>query len=143
MLCYNVTRCPMLPVKRVGTGCSSIGNGPSPNDDLKSECRTSRRRGHFIETCSGLRKRSGRKHRMERCFDLAWQSEVLASLSLRKTISSRKGLCSLPLRRNWGFTFVAVILRVEDPDRIARAAQDASSGINRAREPDPITVVTD
>src|SRR6266436_1603197 len=107
------------PVKRVGTGCSSIGNGPGPNDDLKSECRTSRRRAHSIETCSGLRKRSGRKHKMERCFDLAWQSEAL------------------------GFTFVAVILRVEDPDRIARAAQDAGSAINRVREPDPITVVTD
>ena len=42
-----------------------------------------------------------------------------------------------------GFTFVAVILRVEDPDRTARAAQDAGSAINRVREPDPITVVTD
>ena len=38
---------------------------------------------------------------------------------------------------------VAVILRVEDPDRMARAAQDAGSGITRARELDPFTVVSD
>src|SRR6266481_9636138 len=96
MLCYNVTNA-LSACKESWNGM----NGPGPNDDLKSECRTSRRRAHSIETCSRLRKRSGRKHRMARCFDLAWQSEALASLSPRKTISSRKGLCSLPLRRNW------------------------------------------
>ncbi len=42
-----------------------------------------------------------------------------------------------------GSTFVAIILRVEDPDHMARAAQDAGSGITRAHELDPITVITD
>lgn len=37
----------------------------------------------------------------------------------------------------------AVILRVEDPDRMARAAQDAGSGIARGRELGPFTVVSD
>lgn len=37
----------------------------------------------------------------------------------------------------------AVILRVEDPDRMARAAQDAGSEIARARELGPFTVVSD
>ena len=40
-------------------------------------------------------------------------------------------------------TFVAIILRVEDPDHMARAAQDAGGGITRAHELDPITVITD
>ena len=38
---------------------------------------------------------------------------------------------------------VAVILRVEDPDRMARAAQDVGSEIARARELGPFTVVSD
>ena len=38
---------------------------------------------------------------------------------------------------------VAVILRVEDPDCMARTAQDAGSRISRARELDPFTVVSD
>ena len=42
-----------------------------------------------------------------------------------------------------GSTFVAVILRVEDPDRMARAAQDAGGEIKRDHELDPIAVVTD
>jgi uncharacterized glyoxalase superfamily protein PhnB len=42
-----------------------------------------------------------------------------------------------------GSPFVAVILRVEDPDRMARAAQEAGSELTRAHELDVITVVTD
>ncbi len=42
-----------------------------------------------------------------------------------------------------GSAFLAVILRLEDPDRIARAAQQAGSGLTRAHELDLITVVTD
>jgi len=41
-----------------------------------------------------------------------------------------------------GSPFVAVILRVEDPDRMARAAQEAGSELTRAHELD-VTVVTD
>jgi uncharacterized glyoxalase superfamily protein PhnB len=37
----------------------------------------------------------------------------------------------------------AVILRVEDPDRMARAAQDVGCEIARARELGPFTVVSD
>jgi len=70
--------------------------------------------------------------------------EELASPSLRKTISSRKGLCSLPLLTNWNPTlWWRSYYAVEDPDRMARAAQDAGSGITRARELDPFTVVSD
>ena len=42
-----------------------------------------------------------------------------------------------------GSALVAVILRVEDPDRIASAARQAGSGLARAHELDLITVVTD
>jgi uncharacterized glyoxalase superfamily protein PhnB len=42
-----------------------------------------------------------------------------------------------------GSAFVAVILRVEDPDRIARVARQAGSELTRAHEVDFITVVTD
>jgi uncharacterized glyoxalase superfamily protein PhnB len=42
-----------------------------------------------------------------------------------------------------GSGFVAVILRVEDPDRVARAARQAGGELTKAAEPDVITVVTD
>jgi uncharacterized glyoxalase superfamily protein PhnB len=42
-----------------------------------------------------------------------------------------------------GSALVAIILRVEDPDRIASAARQAGSGLTRAHELDLITVVTD
>jgi uncharacterized glyoxalase superfamily protein PhnB len=42
-----------------------------------------------------------------------------------------------------GFGFVAVILRVEDPDRVARAARQAGGELTKAAESDVMTVVTD
>jgi uncharacterized glyoxalase superfamily protein PhnB len=42
-----------------------------------------------------------------------------------------------------GSALVAVILRVEDPDRIANAARQAGSGLTRAHELGLITIVTD
>ena len=42
-----------------------------------------------------------------------------------------------------GSGFVAVILRVEDPDRVAHAARQAGGELTKAAESDVITVVTD
>ncbi|SHH56118.1 VOC family protein [Bradyrhizobium erythrophlei] len=47
------------------------------------------------------------------------------------------------IAEEFGSAFVAVILRVEDPDCMARAAQQAGSGLTRAHQMDPVTVVTD
>lgn len=108
MLCYNVTKCAMLPVsamlpvKRVGTGCSSIGNGPGPNDDLKSECRTSRRRAQVFRLGLAI-------------------GGIGFAISSEDDIEQERPLLS-SIAEELGFTFVAVILGVEDPDRIARAA---------------------
>ena len=47
------------------------------------------------------------------------------------------------IAEEFGSAFVAVILRVEDPDCMARAAQRAGSGLTRAHQMDAVTVVTD
>jgi uncharacterized glyoxalase superfamily protein PhnB len=47
------------------------------------------------------------------------------------------------IAEEFGSAFVAVILRVEDPDCMARAAQQAGSGLTRTHQMDLITVVTD
>jgi len=47
------------------------------------------------------------------------------------------------IAEEFGSAFVAVVLRVEDPDCMARAAQQAGSGLTRAHQMDAVTVVTD
>jgi uncharacterized glyoxalase superfamily protein PhnB len=47
------------------------------------------------------------------------------------------------IAEEFGSAFVAVILRVEDPDCMARAAEQAGSGLTRAHQMDLVTVVND
>jgi uncharacterized glyoxalase superfamily protein PhnB len=64
------------------------------------------------------------------------------AISSEDDIEQERPLLS-SIAEDFGSTFVAIILRVEDRDRMARAAVNAGSGITRAHELDPVTVITD
>jgi uncharacterized glyoxalase superfamily protein PhnB len=115
--------------------------GPERRFELRVP--TSCRRGKFYRDVFGAEETFRQETDNGKVFRLGFAiGRIGFAISSEGGIEQERPLLS-SIAEELGSPFVAVILRVENPDRMARAARQAGSELTRAHELDLIIVVTD
>lgn len=144
MLCYNVTECRNWPIEAGGNGMLIDWEGAGPERRFEVRVPNVSQAGTFYRDVFGAKETFRQEAHDGKLFRLGLAVGGIGfAISSEDDIEPERPLLSSIAEGLESDSVVAVILRVEDPDRMTRAAQDAGSRITRARELGPFTVVSD